>query len=69
MPSTPLRSPPGSASTGSIRSIDPAAPAAAMPAAGWTMETLAAFLQAPRGTDPLRALVVHLAASLRCDRA
>lgn len=39
-----------------------------MPAAGWLMETLAAFLQAPRGTDPLRALVLHLAASLRCDR-
>lgn len=48
----------------------PAAAAAArpMPAAGWLMETLAAFLQPPRGTDPLRALVLHLAASLRCDR-
>lgn len=38
------------------------------PAAPWLMETLAVFLQAPADTDPLRALVLHLAASLRCDR-
>ena len=32
------------------------------------METLAVLLQAPRDTDALRTLVLHLAASLRCDR-
>lgn len=38
------------------------------PAAPWLVEILAVFLQTPRGSDPLRALVLHVAASLRCDR-
>jgi multidrug resistance efflux pump len=38
------------------------------PAAPWLMETLAVFLQAPADVDPLRALVLHLASSLRCNR-
>lgn len=50
------------AHTASARPVQP------VPAAQWLMETMAVLLQAPRDSDALRALVLHLAASLRCDR-
>ncbi|MBP8271471.1 MAG: HlyD family efflux transporter periplasmic adaptor subunit, partial [Sphaerotilus sp.] len=39
-----------------------------VPAAEWLMETVGVLLHAPRGVDALRALVLHLAAGLQCDR-
>lgn len=47
-----------------------AAPAAvrAVPAAEWLMDTVGVLLHAPRGADALRALVLHLASGLQCDR-
>jgi multidrug resistance efflux pump len=40
----------------------------AVPAAEWLMETVGVLLHAPRGADALRALVLHLASGLQCDR-
>ena len=39
-----------------------------VPAAEWLMDTVGVLLHAPRGADALRALVLHLASGLQCDR-
>lgn len=44
------------------------APLRSVPAAEWLMESVGVLLQAPRDADALRALVLHLASSLHCDR-
>lgn len=68
-------SPPAQAEARLSAAIRDLAHAAAVPrmvqpvsAAQWLMETVAVLLQAPRDSDALRALVLHLASSLRCDR-